>query len=212
MYEITPNILEKELTEIEKKIELVRPFAKTIQIDIADGIMVPNTTFLDPQPFKKYTKDIFFEVHMMVDNPLKYLQPWADAGFKRFIGQVEKMPNQEEFVAQGQLLGEVGLALDGPTSIDAIKVPYEDLDIILIYTSGKAGFSGPPFLSERLDKIREIRAKNSTISIAVDGGINDQTIVMAKDAGANHFGTTSFLFSNNPLEQYKKLKQAINLQ
>lgn len=211
MYEITPNILEKDWSEIERKIELVRPFAKTIQIDIADGIMVPNTTFLDPEPFKKYTDEIFFELHMMVADPIKYLKPWADAGFKRFIGQVEKMPDQEEFVAQGQLLGEIGLALDGPTSIDRIKVPLEDLDIILIYTSDKAGFSGPSFLSERLDKVREIRAKNPTISIAVDGGINDHTIVVAKDAGANHFGTTSFLFSNNPDEQFKKLKQAINL-
>src|SRR3989344_8670956 len=138
---INPGILKKNWAEIEKKIELVKSFTDTIQIDIIDGKFAPNTTFLDPKPYEKYSKDLFLEVHLMVNNPISYLRPFADVGFKRFLGHVEKMPDQTEFVALGQLLGEVGLAIDGKTPLDAIKVPYEDLDMILIMTIN-AGFSG----------------------------------------------------------------------
>ena len=60
MFEVIPGILEKQWSEIERKIEIVKPFAKSIHIDIIDGKFAPNITFLDPTPFAKYTKDIFF--------------------------------------------------------------------------------------------------------------------------------------------------------
>ncbi|MBI2622555.1 MAG: hypothetical protein HYW64_00450 [Candidatus Levybacteria bacterium] len=128
MLEIIPGILEKDWSEIERKIELVRPFAKTIHIDILDRKFAPNTTFLDPLPFAKYTlpssgqafpssgQAPFFELHMMVEEPIQYLKPFADAGFKRFLGHIEKMSDQAEFVAQGQLLGEVGKSKGPSTS------------------------------------------------------------------------------------------------
>src|SRR4030043_2163899 len=101
---------------------LALSFSKNIHIDIIDGKFAPNTTFLNPGPFSKYTKDADFELHMMVEEPINYLKPWAQVGFKRFIGHIEKMSDQTDFVAQGQLLGEVGLAIDGPTSPDILEV------------------------------------------------------------------------------------------
>jgi ribulose-phosphate 3-epimerase len=206
MYEIIPGILEQGWVEIEKKINLVKSFAKTIHIDIIDGKFAQSSTFIDPEPFKKYSKDIFFELHMMVIDPTKYLKPFARAGFKRFIGHIEGMENQEyqeEFVAQGQLLGEVGLAVDGPTPISSIKVPYEDLDMITIMAI-KAGKSGQVFNSEYLAKaeilkqVQDDPSAGSGLTIEVDGGINDKTIVDAKNAGANRFIANSFLFGGNP--------------
>lgn len=205
MYEIIPGILEKEWSEIERKIELVRPFAKTIHIDILDGKFAPNTTFLDPSPFAKYTQDLFFELHMMVEEPIQYLKSFAQAGFKRFLGHIEKMSDQAEFIAQGQLLGEVGLAIDGPTSFSSIAVPFDDLDAILVMTI-KAGFSGQSFMPEHLEKVRALRqAQGKQIPIEVDGGINDQTIVQTKQAGATRFVSTSFLFGSSASESCYKL-------
>lgn len=209
MYEVIPGILEKEWSEIERKIELIRPLVKTIHIDLLDGKFAPNTTFLDPAPFKKCSSDIFFELHMMVEEPIQYLRPFADAGFKRFLGHIEKMSDQAEFVAQGQLLGEVGLAVDGPTSLSLVQVPYDDLDCILFYTSHQAGFSGPAFVPDRLEKAKTVRLR-SQIPIEVDGGVNDQTINMAKEAGVTRFVTTSFLFKGeDPQEQYKILQSKL---
>jgi len=207
---IIPGILENDWTEIEKKIEKILSFSRTIHVDLIDGKFVQNTTFLDPKPFTKYAKDAYFELHMMVDEPIDYLKPWAQAGFKRFLGHVEKMSDQAEFIAQGQILGEVGLAIDGPTNIDILSsINLDDLDCLLIYTSEKVGFSGPPFMSDRLTKVKKIREK-SQIPIEVDGGINEDTILLAKDAGANRFVSTSFISGSVvPHDQFEKLQNKI---
>lgn len=215
MYEIIPGILEKDWESIERKIELVRPFARTIHIDIIDGDFAPNFTFLDPTPFKKYADDIFFELHMMVEEPIQYVKRWADYGFKRFLGHIEEMSNQQEFINMAKKYGEVGLAIDGPSSIDQVKVPFGELDTVLVMAI-KAGFSGQILNPEYASKIQQIKNEilrsdqNDKTIIEVDGGINDQTIVLAKEIGANRFSATSFIFkSDNPGEQYKKLQQAI---
>lgn len=209
MYEVIPGILEKDWVEIEKKINIAKQFAKSIHIDVIDGKFAPNATFLDPSPFAKYTKDLLFEVHLMVDEPIQYLKPFANIGFKRFIGHVEKMSDQVEFVAQGELLGEVGLAIDASTPTDAIQVPFEDLDFVTVMTV-KAGQSGQVFNPEYLKKVEMFwQAQDDTkanIRIEVDGGINSETIIKAAKSGADRFVATSFIFQNeNPLNQYKLL-------
>src|ERR1035437_2855123 len=192
MFEIIPGILEKTWEEVEAKIKLLSPFAKSLHIDVIDGKFVNNLTFLDPTPFAKYKDQFLLEVHLMVEEPINYLKPFADAGFKRFLGHVEKMRDQAEFVAEGQILGEVGLVLDGPTDLSAITVSYDDLDCVLFYVSDRVGFSGPPMMPERLEKVKAFRAKTN-IPIEVDGGINDTTILLAKEAGATRFVATSFI-------------------
>lgn len=212
MYEVIPGILEKDWNEIERKIEIVKPFAKAIHIDIIDGKFAPNTTFLDPKPFQKYTNEIFFELHMMVESPIQYLKSFAGAGFKRFIGHVEMMPDQDEFVAQAQLLGEVGLAIDGPTDLSKVKVPYGDLDCILLMTI-KAGESGQTFNPEYLKKVETLRSamqnQGQFLPIEIDGGINDVTIVKAKNVGATRFVSTSFIFNGDPKSQFNLLKKCL---
>jgi len=215
MAEIIPGILEKDWSEIEKKLEIIKSFAESsstmaAHIDFIDGKFDSNTTFLDPAPFSKYTQDLFLEAHLMVDDPIQYLEPLAKAGFRRFIGHVEKMLDQAEFVAKAETLGEVGLAIDGPTDLSEIKVSYDDLDCILIMMI-KAGQSGQEFNPENLKKVDAIKRLRELIPIEVDGGINDKTILVAKSAGVDRFVSTSFIFGADPLaggakEQYNLLQ------
>ena len=212
MYEVIPGVLEKDWEAVEKKIEAVLPFAKTIHVDLIDGKFRHNHTFADPASFAKYAKiapgvdtGVKFELHMMVDDPIKYLKPWAAAGFHRFIGHVEKMPDQAEFVAQAQLLGEVALAIDLDTPLDAIKVNLEDLDALLIM-SVQTGHSGQQFQETVMQKVKEVREKHLYLPIEVDGGINDETIQIPAAAGATRFVATSFLHNvGTPQEQYTLL-------
>ncbi len=207
-HHIVPGILEKDWQEIEKKIEIIKTFSNKIHIDFIDGKFVQNLTFLDPTPFSKYSNELYLEAHLMVEEPINCLNSFAKAGFKKFIGHVEKMGSQEEFVTQGELLGEVGLALDFPTPIEAIKVPFDDLDFVLLMTVS-AGFSNQTFDQSSVQKIKDLRSK-TTIPIEVDGGINDQTIVQCKEAGANIFVSTSYILgSTNPFEQFNKLKSLV---
>lgn len=207
-HQIIPGILEKDWAEIEKKIEILKIFSKKIHVDFIDGKFANNTTFLDASPFSKYSSELYLEAHLMVDEPINYLENFSKAGFKKFLGQIEKMNSQEEFVAKAELLGEVGLALDLGSNIEQIKVSLDDLDCILLM-SVKAGSSGQMFEQSSLQKIKDLRSKTS-IPIEVDGGINDQTLVQCKDAGANIFVSTSFISKSiNPVESYLKLASLI---
>ena len=216
MTEIIPGILEKDWAEIEKKLEIVKSFAESnsampAHIDFIDGIFAPNATFLDPTPFSQYTQGLFLEAHLMVDNPVQYLKPLAKAGFRRFIGHIEKMPDQAEFVSKAELFGEVGLAVDGPTNLSEIKVSYDDLDCILIMMI-KAGKSGQEFNPEYLKKVDAVRKLEKLLPIEIDGGVNDKTISIAKSTGVNRFVSTSFIFgAKNPEEQYNLLSAKQNV-
>jgi len=214
MAEIIPGILENNWSEIEKKLKIDKSFAKSVHIDILDGKFAPNTTFLDPTLFSKYSGELFLEVHLMVENPIQYLEPFAKAGFKRFIGQVEclRQPaDQIEFITKTKLFGEVGLAIAMPTSLDLIKVPYKDLDCVLVMAV-KAGNSGQKFNSECLKKIETLKSVKPDMKIEIDGGINDKTILLAKNVGANRFVSTSFIFgadssvNSGSQERYNLLK------
>lgn len=210
MYEIipSPGTENKEWSEIEKKIESIRSVAKVIHVDVVDGIFAPNTTFADPAPFAKYKEDFLLEVHLMTDAPLNHLRMWAEAGFERFIGQIERMGDQEEFVAEAQLFGEVVLALDKQTPVEHIHVPFEDLDGLLVMTI-QAGSSGQEFQEGLLEKVKQLRAMTD-LPIEVDGGINNETIQVAAAAGANRFVATSFLFNaESPEQQFKLLHERL---
>lgn len=202
---IIPGILEKEWSAIEKKIQAVRPFAKSIHIDLLDGKFADNISFLDPEPFQEYTKDITFELHLMVDDPLQYVKPFAAVGFRRFLGQIEMMPNQTEFVAEAEQYGEVGLVFDAQTSLHKRVAPLHDLDTILIMTV-KAGFSGQTFLPAPLHKITQILKEDPQFLVEVDGGITKETLPKAYAAGARRFVATSAIFdSDDPEKAYSDL-------
>lgn len=204
LQEILPGVLEQDFQLIERKIERVKPFAKAIHIDLLDGKFAPNTTFFDPKPFAKYTQNIFFELHMMVDNPLQYIDAFAHVGFRRFIGHIEMMPDQASFVAKAQEAGEAVLALDAGTDINDIDVPFIDLDAILVMTV-KAGFSNQSFLPKQLKKVKALREKTE-IPLEVDGGINGETIHEAAMAGATRFVSTKHIYSNeDPKRAYEEL-------
>lgn len=207
--QIIPGILEQDWEEVEKKLKQILTFTNVAHIDVIDGKFVDNKTFLDPTPFAKYKDRLFLEVHLMVEEPLNYVKPFGEAGFRRFIGHVEKMSSQQEFVDQVNLYGKPALALDGPTHINAIKVPFEQLDSILIYTSHKVGFAGPPMMDDRLDKLRHLK-KLTNIPLEVDGGVKAKTIEKAQKAGASRFVATSFIWSSdNPKEKFELLKRSV---
>jgi ribulose-phosphate 3-epimerase len=204
MNEVIPGILEKDFKEIEKKLQIVKPFSRRVHIDILDGKFTDSISFLDPTPFSKYKDDFFMEAHFMVDDPASLVKPFGLAGFKRFLGHIEKMKNIEEFVAEGQIFGEVGLALDFQTPISSINIPLDDLDCILLM-GVKAGKSGQNFMPEVLEKVRELR-KKSNIAIEIDGGINEETIISAKQEGVERFVATSYIFnSDDPMAAYERL-------
>lgn len=204
---IIPTILEKTWEEVDAKFKIYENLTKSVHIDFIDGRFTNNLTVMDPSLFREYSTKFDLEAHLMVEEPINYLESLISAGFKRVLGHIEKMSDQTEFVAKGEVLGEVGLALDLLTPISEIKVPYDDLDQILLM-SVPAGKSGQEFDNSILEKIKELRTEYLG-AIEVDGGISDQTLLFARVAGANRFCVNSFLFQGDPKKQFIKLESLL---
>ncbi|MBI2621422.1 MAG: hypothetical protein HYW63_02120 [Candidatus Levybacteria bacterium] len=201
---IIPTILEKTWEEIEEKFEIYKNFAKVVHVDFIDGKFTNNLTFLDVEPFSKYSKYFDLEAHLMVEEPISYLDELSSAGFKTFLGQIEKMIDQVEFVAKGEMLGAVGLALDIETPSSQIKVSYEDLDRILLM-GVHLGASGRPFDGRVIPKMKDI-SQSGFVNIQVDGGVDDKTLPMLRQNGARFFCVNSFLFKGDPKKQFEILE------
>lgn len=194
--EVIPGINEQDLQEIQRKIELVAGYVPWVQIDFADGTLVPNTTFFDLEQFREIAENVSLEAHLMVANPEKYVKQLADVGFKRLIAHVESV-DPRMFLDEAQYESvEVGLAIDGPTEFDQIEPFLDELDVALVMTI-EAGPSGQPFLPETVEKIRILHRNLPDLPIEVDGGISDKTASLVIEAGATRLVSTSFLFKDH---------------
>lgn len=214
---VVPGILEKDFEEVRKKVNLVYPFVDTIQIDLEDGKFVPIKTFLDPGLFRELTskksfdfaqddKPVAFELHMMVSEPGEIVKDWVEAGFKRVIGHIEGILQPMDFLTKVKAMGvQVGLAVDYNARVSMLENYLEFMDFALVMTV-RAGFSGQEFMAETLDKVKWLRERRPNMDIEVDGGINVETAKMAKEAGANIFVSTSYIFNGNIKENIEKLK------
>lgn len=209
--EIIPGIgPQKDFNIIKKRTMLVAPFANWIHIDIADGKLVPNTTLLDPAPFKELIKESGkdFELHMMVKSPFSSMKKWIEAGFTRIIVHIEGISDttniKDTMVALKNTYKDlqIGLAIDERTPVESVFPYLNAIDMVLVMTI-KAGFSGQKLIPEMFEKVRVLRAKKYYLPITVDGGINDGTSQAAIEAGASRLVATSFIFDS------KNMKEAI---
>ena len=209
MIEIIPGILEQEWSKIEERIRLAAPFTPWIQIDVADNTLVPNATFLDFEKFKPIAQKTSLEAHLMVAHPEKYTRQLADSGFKRLIAHVEGA-DPRLFLDQARYESvEVGIAVDGPTEIEQLEPYLEEVDCVLVMLI-EAGFSGQELQPENLEKIKTIHRNVPDLPIEVDGGINEVTARLVKDAGATRLVTTTYIYKDPQkiFEAIEELKNA----
>ncbi|MCL4354313.1 hypothetical protein M1349_02455, partial [Patescibacteria group bacterium] len=214
-YKIIPAILEKDQEKLEEKLKKVIPFSRFIQVDIADQNFSKEIVLPSPEIFEKYSKDTNLELHIMTENPIVFFNNFRHVGFKRFIGQVELMPNREEFLEEvTKHGGKAFLGVDIDTELDGIlnkKLLRHGLKGVTILTV-KAGMSGQEFQENAAPKIEQLRSFfKDLIEIEVDGGINTRTISYARDRGADDFCVNSYIFkSEDPFLSYKILEKKVN--
>ena len=180
------------------------PFVSWVQIDVADNTLVPNETCLDFSKFEalihsqssgQAKHNLSFEAHLMVAEPEKYIRPLADAGFKRLIAHVESHDPRRFLDEATYESVEAGIAIDGPTELEQVEPFLESVDVVLVMTI-EAGFSGQALMPETIEKIKTIHENFPDLAIEVDGGINDKTAKLVKNAGATRLVSTSYLFKD----------------
>mgnify|MGYP001597602210 FL=1 len=187
MIDVTPAIFTSEMAVLTSHIRELASHAPWIQIDLSDGTMVPEATCMDIEKLKGVIAshpNTSFEAHLMVDNPVKYLKPLVDAGFKRIIAQVEAS-DPRQFLEDAQIESiEVGLALDGASELDAIEPFLETVDVVVVMTV-EAGVPDAPFLPESMEKMKSIRHHYPDLPIVAEGNIDDRNASLLADVGVS---------------------------
>lgn len=174
-----------------------------LHCDVMDGHFVPNITF-GPDTiaaFRKATK-LPLDVHLMIDQPDKYIDRFADAGANSLIVHLEARHDVAETLARIWRLKKIaGLAINPETPAEK-ALPYLDKIGELLVMTVHPGFGGQAFLPEMLPKIRVLRGAAPNLPIIVDGGINPETSRQCVEAGAN------ILVAGNSLFRHKTLNLA----
>jgi len=194
---VAPSILSADFSCLEKEIKRVeRSGADMLHIDVMDGHFVPNIT-IGPVVVKNIRKitRLPLDVHLMIEQPQKYLKNFADAGVDMITMHIETIGAQS-FRKQSAWLKsrkiKVGISLNPDTSIERLKPVLKYADFILVM-SVFPGFGGQKFIPAVLPKIRKLRSLFRG-EISVDGGINDQVAAKLIDAGVDILAVGSYIF------------------
>lgn len=210
MIEIIPSILTNDPKELEEKLKRCEGVER-VQIDIVDGIFAKNKT-IDPSALADLELEPKLDFHLMVKEPVNWVEKCVGGGADRIIGHIEHMRDQIEFVGKVQEVGaSIGLAVDLETDIGKLDpVILTNLDVVLVM-SVKAGFGGQKFDERALDKIKrldEIRSRDDTpFRICVDGGVTMENIGRIRKEGVDEVAIGWRIFKGNLKENIKMFQK-----
>jgi ribulose-phosphate 3-epimerase len=209
---VAPSILSADFSKLGKEIKAVEDAgADWIHIDVMDGHFVPNIT-IGPVVVSKIRKisNIFFDVHLMIENPERYIEQFAKAGADLITIHAEVCKNLKSIINNIKKLGcKAGVSINPETSTDTIKEIIKDVDLVLIM-SVHPGFGGQDFIKDVLPKIKKVKdlinETGKEIYLEVDGGINNKNVKTIIENGANVIVAGNFIFTS---DDYKKAIQSI---
>ena len=212
---LAPSVLSADFSMLGKEIETIaKAGAGVNHLDVMDGNFVPNLSFGAPviASVRKSTEAIF-DVHLMIDEPIRYLEDFKKAGADIITIHYEACKDVELTLNEIKKLGvKAGLAISPDTPVDVIKPFLEIVDMVLVM-SVYPGFGGQSFIEGSLDKIKAVKEMicdiNREIWLEVDGGIGAANIETVMQAGANVLVAGSAVFKGNRVENVKELSKII---
>ena len=214
MIKLAPSILAADFNILGEQIQTVEASGVPyLHIDVMDGNFVPSISFGMPviASIRKNSK-LIFDVHLMIEEPIRYLEDFKNAGADIITVHVEACKDLKKTVEKIKELGmKAGVTLKPATGLEKLKDIITDIDMVLIM-SVNPGFGGQVFLPESLQRISDLKAMSeqygANIDIEVDGGITPENVTEVIEAGANVIVSGTSIFSGNILDNilgYQKI-------
>lgn len=210
---IAPSILSSDFANLQAESEMLNSSeADWFHIDVMDGVFVPNLTFGMPviKAIKKHAKKPF-DVHLMIVEPDKFIDDFADAGADILTVHYEACPHLHRSIQRIKATGmKAGVAINPHTNVNLLEDIIKDIDLVCVM-SVNPGFGGQSFIENTYDKVKKLKnlinVSGSSALIEIDGGVTSSNARKLIDCGADVLVAGSFVFkSPNPTETIKALK------
>ncbi len=202
---LSPSLLSADFANLAQELRALEDAGlKWVHLDVMDGMFVPNITF-GPPVISAMRKQcgLFFDAHLMIEAPERYLEDFKKAGVDMLVVHAEATKHLQRTLVRIRELGmQSGVSLNPATPLSALDYVLDDVDMILLM-SVNPGFSGQSFIPATYEKVRALRAKldaagKGQVRIQVDGGVDPQNIAALIEAGADVFVSGSAFFSKPP--------------